>query len=50
MKKKRQTKKRKCRMCGHPMSQHGVNIAGEVYCQKDGCTLWIYCGRKEKSL
>lgn len=37
-------------MCGHAMSKHRRNIVGEIYCTVDGCTRWIYCHRKEKSL
>ena len=43
-------KDRKCRMCHHPMSEHIRNIVGEVICTRDGCTRWLYCHRKEKSL
>ena len=41
-------KKEKCKMCGHAMADHGINIAGDIYCTKDGCNRWIYCHRKEK--
>lgn len=41
---------RKCRMCGHSMSKHRRNIAGAIICTADNCSLWLYCGRKEKQL
>lgn len=50
MRKRIPKNKRKCRMCGHPMSDHIRNIVGEIICTRDGCTRWIYCHRKEKKL
>src|ERR1044072_2723894 len=48
--KKTRKRNRKCRMCGHSMSNHVLNVADQVCCTVDGCHLWMYCGRKEKKL
>jgi len=41
---------RKCRVCGHLLTRHVLNIANQVICTVDGCHMWLYCNRKEKEL